>query len=326
MRIIAAILAMFMLLALPACNNMPAASGDKLVAYASVYPMYDFLREIGGEHVDARSIMPAGVEPHDWEPSTQDIINLENAELFVYNGAGLEHWVDRVVSTLKNQTLVVVNTSEKVRLLVEDEDGHEDEETHDDHDHEHRDHEHDHDHHNHHDHGGVDPHIWLSIDNARAQTAAIAEALIMLDSDNADYYTERLEAYHAELIAIDTEYRTALADVSRRSIVVVHKAYGYLCYSYDLEQVSVLGFSPDSGDPAPPAMVEVEKFCRENDVKVIFFEGSDPRIANAIASAVGATTDILTPIESLTQEDIENGENYLSLMRRNLAALVRALS
>ena len=310
MRFLALILAAALILALPACNQNSA--GDKLLAYASVYPMYDFLSEIGGEHIDARCIMPTGAEPHDWEPSTQDILSLENAALFVYNGAGLEHWVDAVLPTLQNKQLIALNTSTGARLLIDDE-------------HEHDDHEHDDDH-DEHDHGGADPHIWLSIDNARAQTAAIALALSDLDPVNADYYSERLAAYHTELDALDAEYRSALKDLPRRSIVVAHKAYGYLCHSYELEQVSVRGFSPDQ-EPDPATMARVVEFCRENDVKVIFFENpADPRVANAIAAEAGAVTDILTPIENLSQEDIDNGENYISLMRRNLKALVNALS
>jgi len=307
------LLAVLLVFAMSACSQ--SATSDKMVAYASVYPMYDFLKQIGGEHIDARCIMPTGAEPHDWEPSTQDIINLEQADFFIYNGAGLEHWVDSVLPTLKNKNLVVLDASVGTRLLVGEE-----------HDHDHNDHDgHSHDH-DHHEHGSVDPHIWLSIDNARAQTAAIARELAQLDPDNADYYAERLAEYHAELEALDMEYQIRLKDLPRRSIVVAHSAYGYLCYNYGLEQISVRGFSPEQ-EPDPATMAAVVDFCRENDVKVIFFENAaDPRVANAIAAETGATTDILTPIESISQEDMENGENYISLMRRNLEAIVNALS
>ena len=300
----------------------PAPQQGKPVVYTSFYPMYDFAAKVGGDKIDLRNLVPAGTEAHEWEPSPQDIAGLEKADMLIYNGAGMEHWVEKVVESLRNEKLVVLETAHDLELLESgahhDEDAeHEEEELHEDA----GEHAEDHDH----DHGDHDPHVWLSIRRAKQQMQAIERALSELDPANKDYYRINYEQYAMEFDKLDTQYEQTLAPLPRKEIVVAHSAFGYLCHDYGLEQVSARGFSPDA-EPTPDAMAAVMEYCKEHDVQVIFFEVlTSPEVAQTIAKQVGARTDVLNPIEGLTKEQADAGEDYLSIMRQNLQALEGAL-
>ena len=292
------------MLALPA-----AGEGKKLSVYASFYPMYDFAAKVGGDKVTVVNMVPAGMEPHDWEPAAPDIVGLENADVFIYNGAGMEHWVDKVLKTLSNKELAVVNASEGLTLL-EGHHHHGEEEGEEEHEEEEE---------------GFDPHVWLAPLYARAQMERIKNALAAADPGNAAYYEENYVKYAAEFEALDAEFRQALEPLSQKEIVVSHQAFGYLCAAYGLTQVSIEGLSPDS-EPDPARMAEIIDFVKENKVSTIFFEELiSPKVAETIAGATGAVTQVLSPVEGLTDEQAAAGGDYLSVMRQNLAALVKAL-
>ena len=308
-RFLAAILAALMALgALNGCAEEKAG----LSVVASFYPMADFAKKIGGVRVEVGTMVPAGAEPHDWEPSPADIVRLEKAQVFVYSGAGMEHWAEDVVESLGNKALVVAEASRGIALHEEDPD-HENEEVHEAEA-------------NGHDHGDGDPHVWLNPQNAKAQMAAIRDALIQADPEGKAVYDANYEKYVLALDALDAEFREGLKDLARRDIVVAHAAYGYLCDAYDLHQVPIEGLSPDS-EPSPARVAEIIDFAKANDVRVIFFESLvSPKVAESIAAQVGARTDVLSPIEGLTDAEAAAGGDYFSVMRKNLAALSAALS
>ena len=214
----------------------------------------------------------------------------------------MEHWVEDVLEALSNDALIALETAERLELR----------ENHGHHDHNH-------------DHGAFDPHVWLDPLLAKQQMASIAETLAAADPDNADTYQANYEHHAASFDALDAEFREGLADAPRRDIVVTHEAFGYLAHRYDLKQIGIMGLVPDS-EPDPATMIEIIEFVDGHDVQVIFFEeATSPRVAEVIAAESGATTDILNPIENLTQEQEAAGMDYLDIMRQNLAALKRAL-
>ncbi len=322
--LIALTLVWSVLLAAPA-----AAEEQKLKVYASFYPMYDFASKVGGDKAQVVNMVPSGMEPHDWEPEAADVIGLENADIFVYNGAGMEHWVDKVLAALSNQSLIVVNTSEGQTLLEGHHHDHDEDHEHDeDEDHEHaedEDHEHDEDEDHEHDHGEFDPHVWLGPLNAKAQMEAIKNAFVTADPDNASYYEDNYARYAVEFDALDAEFSAALDPLPNKQIVVSHQAFGYLCAAYGLTQEGIEGLAPDS-EPDPARMAEIIEFVKDNGITTIFFEELvSPKVAETIASATGAVTAVLSPVEGLSDEQLANGGDYFSVMRENLAALLKAL-
>ena len=271
-----------------------------LKVMASFYPMYDFAQKIGGDKVIVTNMVPAGTEPHDWEPSTTDIAALEDADVFIYSGAGMEHWVDDVLASLSNSDLDVVQASDGITLRqgYEDEDGD----------------------------VGADPHVWLDPENAKVEMKNIADVLCSADPDNADYYRQNYEQWALECDRLDAEFTEALADLPDKNIVVSHEAFGYLCDAYGLNQMGIEGIEADS-EPDPARMAEIEDFVKANNVKVIFSEELvSPKVAQMIADATGAQMQELNPLEGLTDEEIAAGQDYFAVMRENLRTLQDALA
>ncbi|BCJ98247.1 metal ABC transporter substrate-binding protein [Anaerocolumna chitinilytica] len=272
-------------------------TGDKLKVVTSFYAMYDFAEKIGGDKVSVINMVPAGIEPHDWEPAASDITNLEKAQVFIYNGAGMEHWVDTVLDSLSNKELVITEASSGITLQK----GHSEEE------------------------GTYDPHVWLNPENAKSEMNNIKEAFIKADPNNEANYSENYETYAAKLDALDKKYKETLTALENKDIIVAHEAFGYLCNAYGLNQVGIEGLSPDS-EPDPSKMEETIQFAKDNKVKVIFFEELvSPKVAETIAKEVGVKTDVLNPLEGLSEDDIKAGGDYFSVMETNLTSLAEAL-
>ncbi len=280
---------------LAACQKpaLESSPNDKLKVVTSFYVLADFAQKIGAEHVEVINLVPPGAEPHDWEPQTSDLVLLESADLLIYNGAGLEHWLDKVVTSLDNQALALVEASQGIELLATSQ--------------------------------MEDPHVWLDPNNVRQMLATIAAAL----ADQAPAYAADFAAayskYEKMLTELDQEYRQSLAELERREIIVAHEAFGYLARAYGLEQIAIEGLASES-EPDPARMAEIVELARQYDVRVIFYEDlTSPKIAETIAREVGARTDVLNPLEGLTAAQIARGEDYFSVMRQNLVALLDAL-
>jgi len=302
----------------------PVGSSGKLLVYASFYPMYDFAAKIGGDRIELNIVVPTGSDPHDWEPTPVLIAGLEKAEVFIYNGAGMEHWVDTVLTSLQNKNLIVVETAADIPLLEDTHShaavidrnqnyGHEHGQEHDDPDDQN------------HDGCEFDSHTWLNPQYAKKQMALIKSAFTTADPDNSDYYEANYDYYATELDKLDAEYKEELASLKNKVIVVSHEAYGYLCDAYGLVQVGIMGLQPDA-EPTPARMAEVIDLVKAYNVGTIFFEKlAGPRVAEVIADATGAEVAALSPLEGLTETEIAEGDDYFSVMRKNLEALKKAL-
>ena len=298
-------------LAVSGCQetSAPKTAAARPVVVASFYPLYDFARQVAGDRADVVSLVPAGVEPHDWEPSPRDVARVEKAAVFVYNGAGFDPGAERLVKNAAAGRLVVVEATAGLPLLAVDLPAHEKE------------------------HGHAkpastarrDPHVWLDPTLARAQVDAIRAALAKADAANADHYARRAASYTARLTALHEAFDAGLAQCRRREIVVSHAAFTYLAHRYKLLQVPVMGMAPEA-EPSPADLARAVRVVRRLDAKVIFFETLvSTRLADTLASEVGATTLVLNPVEGLTADEEKAGKDYVSLMEGNLANLRRAL-
>lgn len=282
----------------------------KLNIYTSFYTMYDFVSKVGGDKVTITNLVPAGTEPHDWEPASTDIVNLEHADMLIYNGAGMEHWVEDITDTLQNKELVLVEASKGMELLA----GSHEEEEHEEEEHEGEEEE-----------SGFDPHVWLSIKNAKKEMENIKNALVSADPDNASYYEDNYANYAVKFEELDTKFREALSKLENKDIIVAHQAFAYLCKEYGLNQIAVEGLNPDS-EPDAKRMAEIIELAKEKNITTIFFEELvSPKVAQTIASEVGAVTEVLNPLEGLTNDQMTAGEDYLSVMEKNLEVLIKAL-
>lgn len=293
----------------PAAKADAMESKKMLKVMASFYPMYDFAAKIGGDKAEVITLVPSGTEPHDWEPAAADIRNLEEADLFIYSGAGMEYWVDDVLASLDNKDLISVEASKGVALRDGHSHSHEEEEGAGEPEEE----------------GQYDPHVWLSPLNAEKEMENIKNAYIKADPDNRDYYEANYELYASRFADLNQKFKDTLSSLPNKDIVVSHEAFGYLCDAYGLNQVGIEGLSPDS-EPSPARMAEIIDFVRANHVRVIFFEELvSPKVAETIAKETGSSVQVLNPLEGLSDEELESGADYFSVMEENLKQLEAAL-
>lgn len=284
-------------------NEYKKIETSNKIVYTSFYPMYDFAKKVAGDKYEIINMMPVGMEPHDWEPTAADITKLEQADYFIFNGAGMEHWVDDVLDTLENKNLIVIETSKGIPL-IQNQNLNSDKHIHND---------------------IYDSHVWLSPLNAKKQMETIKNAFVEYDFENKDYFEENFSFYADEFDKLHEQFKETFSEITNKAIVVAHEAYGYLCAEYGITQISIEGFSSEA-EPSPARMVEVIKFVKENDVKTIFFEELvSPKVAKIIADEVGIETAVLDPIEGLSEKQIELGEDYFSIMKQNLRTLKKTL-
>lgn len=295
------------ILLFPACNSARESGDlikeDKILVYTSFYTLFDFASKIGGEHVHVVNIIPPGGDPHHWEPTASDLSNLEKAHVFIYNGLGLEHWVESVLQAIENEDLLVIQASQGVDTL-ESTHSHEDED---------------------HDHGEEDPHIWLDPNMAKRMFENIKNALVEVDPDRQEYYEDNYKKYVAELETLDSEYEEKLSNISNRDLIVSHEAFTYLSQAYHLNQVGIQGLVPDS-EPSPSRMAEIIDYIKEKEIKTIFFEDeNDTKVVETISKETEANIQVLYTLEYLTYEQVSNEDDYFSVMRANLESLVSGL-
>ena len=314
MRLTICLITVIAMITLTGClqSTAPATeSGPELTVYTSFYPLYDFANKIGGSQVHVLNLLPPGVEPHDWEPTTQAMTQLHNADLLLINGLEMEPWIDKIVDSLDGN-IKVINTSEGISPLTGYA-GH----GHDDDDENEQD-----------DHDGAlpDPHVWLDPILALHQAEQIALALIDSDPEHEGEYHNNLLAFRIQIEKLDTEYREVLSSLPRHEFIVTHLSFAYMAERYGLEQVGISGLSPHA-EPSPSELTHLIDFAKEHNIRYIFQEPLvTSRLAEVLAQDIGAETLELNPLEGLTDAQLAAGDDYFTIMYRNLEQLKVALA
>ena len=299
-------------LSLPGCskNTMriieDKKEGKRLDVYASFYPYYDFAKKIGGESVDVHIIIPSGTEPHSFEPSAKVVAQLEEADVFIYNGAYMEPWIDKVLNLLEGKDIYLVEAGKSVELISYSGDPGDESS-------------------GEHHHGEYDPHIWVDPVNVIYISEKIKDTFISADNKNKDIYEENFNVFREELQNLDRAFKEGLKDAAERKIIVSHSAFGYLAKRYNLEQIAVAGISPHA-EPSPKRLAELVKVARDNDMDHIFLEAlASVKTAEILAEEANLEVLTLYIVEGLTTEQQNEGEDYIYLMYKNVKTLKKAL-
>ncbi len=278
---------------------------------ASFYPLAFLLGRLTDEAV--YQVTPSGVEPHDYEASPQDILRLREMDLFVYNGAGLDVWAERLQTNFTDARVMSLNMIETLESGgvglrgVSEEDRHEDEADEEE------------------EHGDIDPHFWLDPIFMGVAVNQLVETVAALEPAEKTRLVKNADALNAELSALDEEYRNGLRACRLNTIVVLHDAFGYLADRYGFKIISISGLSPEQ-QPSARHLGELASLVREQGIQYVFFETLvSPKLSETLASEAGAQTLVLNPIEGLTSEDRAEGKNYFVLMRENLRHLRLAM-
>lgn len=284
-----------------------AQETERLKIAASFYPLYEFAKQVGGESAEVINITPVGSKPHGFEPTPRDIIAIKESRLFIFNGAGLDPWAERITPDLEREGIVVINMAGHFEL-IEGEEHKKDENQKEKYE------------------KALDPHIWLDPVIAKRQVEIIRDALQRIDPARSAYWAENAQRYITKLSELDQKFREGLAYCQIREAVASHAAFGYLAKRYDLAIFSIAGLSPEE-EPSLRRLGELTKLAREKNIRYIFFETLvSPKLAETLAREIGAETLVFNPIEGLSAEEIRLGRDYVSIMEENLKNLRRALS
>ena len=312
-RFLALLLAAALGVSLCACTPKEEDSG-KLSVVCSLFPYYDFVREIGGEFVQAHLLVAAGREAHSFEPTPMDVIRVSRADVFVYNGGEGEQWVEEILASAGEAVPTVVRMMDYADTVEEEplEYGHNGHE-HDDH----SGHEHDSDE------IEYDEHIWTSPVEAMKLCRAICDALCAAAPAHAEVFRGNLENYLRELSALDADFRQVCSE-KKRSLLVFGDRFPllYFCREYGLDyRAAFHGCSSDTEPSLYTLKFLIDK-VRQQDIPVVYaLELSSRKVADAITETTGATVETYYSCQTVSQADWAAGEGYVSLMSRNVAAL-----
>lgn len=296
---------------------------SKITVIATLFPQYDFARQIAGEYANVVLLLPPGMESHSFDPSPADIIAIQNADVFLYTGQYMESWAADVLEGLEGETYVV-DVSAHVPL-VKEEDIEEEyrrlhvEEGHEEHSEEHI-----------HDSGHIhtyDPHIWTNPVYAMIMVEDIVEALMACDPSHREIYKENAAKYLSELENLDADIRDMVAHATQKELFFGGRfAMYYFAREYGLLYESVYDSCSSETEPSVRAVVHMVKEMKEKQIPVIYYEELvEPRIARTIAEETGSEMLLYHSCHSVSKQDLKDGVTYLSLMRQNLLHLKAGL-
>lgn len=287
---------------------------DKLQVVTTFYPMYDFTKQVAQDDAKVSMLLEAGMEVHSFEPSSQMIAEIQDADVFIYNSPEMETWVPGVLASIDTSDMVVICASDAITLLEYEGEAHA-------HDHESEEeganagHSH-----------TVDPHVWLDPVLAQTEVSTIAEGLAEADPDNAEDYLENAGIYNGKLNELDEAYRAAFEGTENRTFVTQHAAFAYLAARYDLNQISVTGLNAEV-EPSAAALATLSDYVKANNISHIYFENNaSSQTAETLAEEVGVELAVLSPLEGITEEDQKKGSDYISVMLDNLEALKKSIN
>lgn len=301
---------------LSACSGMQTSQQptnappvEKLKVSASFYPLAYLAGRIAGDAAVVTQVIPSGVEPHDYEPTPQQLTAVYESKVLVMNGQGLDPWAEKSRDQLASLGIVMISATEGADLLPavpEEEEEHEGEEEH-------------------HEEGEFDPHVWLDPVQMRSVAVRVRDAFIAADPANSATYRANADALIADMSDLDARFRSNLESCAQNKAIVSHNAFRYMARRYDFETLALAGLSPDE-EPSPKKIAEIIETAKREKLKVIFFETLvSPKLAESVASGAGAQTLVLNPIEGLTSDDLDQGKTYLSVMQENADNLAIAL-
>lgn len=281
-----------------ACSNNSAksSSNKKLKVIVSFNAMKEFAYAIGKDKVDIVNMTPNGTEPHDFEPKTKDIEALTNADVFIYNGLGMETWTSKTLKSIDNKNLITVEASKGANGIKNTDAGEIKE------------------------HGAYDPHLWISLKGAELEAKNIKNAFVKADSKNKAFYEKNYADFSKQLDELFNNYNEKFKTVKNKSFVTGHAAFAYLCRDFGLKQDSVEDVFAE-GEPSTKRLADLTDFCKKNNVKTVFVEDMvSPKVSETLAREVGAKVEKIYTIESK-----EDGKDYIEAMKANLEMIYNSL-
>lgn len=277
-------------------------NGDKITVVTTLFPQYDFTKQIAGDYADVELLLPPGVESHTFEPTPSDIITINKADLFIYTGKYMEAWAEQIIEGLDTDSVNVLDVSKNI-TLVKTEDEHASEEEVEEHE--------------------YDPHIWTDPMNAKIMVENILAELIAIDPEHKDEYTKNAQNYLAQLDELDQEIRDVVNKATIKTIFFGGRfALYYFAKEYNLDYIAAYDSCSSETEPSARLVADIVTQMKEKHAPVIFYEELvNPKAAETISQEVGAKTLLLHSCHNVSKEDLKKGVTYISLMKQNVENL-----
>lgn len=304
------------------CNNSEDNGGkskdskDKLEVKTTVYPLKSFTEQIGGKYVDVKSVYPNGMDPHTYDPSQKEMVNIGKSDLFVYTGDDLDPVAKKISSAVndKDKTLSLESSLNKDKDLLKGEE----------HEHEHEHEEGDHHGHEHHHHGEYDPHVWLDPVISQKFAEEIKDELVDKDSEHKDYYEKNYKKLNNDLKKIDKDMKHAVKGNKGETVYISHDSIGYLADRYGFKQEGVENMNAE--EPSQKDLTNIAKQIKDDNVKYVL---SEENVSNKVSDTVRKETDA-KPLKfynmgSHTKQQDDDNNSYQSFMKKNADTLEKAL-
>ena len=311
-----ALIGSFFILTLPGCisSKSEASQSDKITVVATLFPQYDFAKQIAGDKAEVSLLLPPGTESHTYDPSPADILKVFSSDVFLYTGKEMEPWAEKIINSVKNKNLIIGNVSAGIDLMKV----------------EHRHHhekEHHHDNASQHEHN-FDPHIWLDPSLAAKMVDNIALTFCQKDPRNSDFYKNNAEIYKNKLCELDNNFKNMINSSKRKSIVFAGRfAHLYFINRYGLEYIAAFDGCSTEAEPSVKKVSKIIDFIHKNNIPAIYYEEiSEPKVANSIAEQTGMKTLKFSTLHNVTKEQLENNVTYIDLMQENLENLRQGLN
>lgn len=287
-----------------------ADSGEKIVVVTTLFPLFDFARTIGGGKASVFLLLPPGVEAHSFEPRPEDILRINKAKIFIYTNKAMEPWVEKILKSIDNSDITVVESG--LGVIYDN-----DISLHHQHLEQHGNKEKD----------SFDPHIWLDFDRAKKMVDNITAAFIKVDKKNEDFYKKNADDFKNRLTLLDESYKSNLKHCKTRHFFYAgHFAFGYMAKRYNLKYVTALSTLSPEEEPKPENIAKMIKEIKNSKVDYIFYEDFfSPKLAEAISKETGALLLKINPAHNISKDEMERGITFINLMEQNLAQLKKGL-
>lgn len=298
---------------LTSCGQTVDADSGKLRIVCSIFAPYDFARQITGDRAEVKMLLSPGVESHAYEPTPNDIISIENADLFFYVSEHTETWISQILESVENPQVKEVELAAALGLEIH---GHE---------HEHGEHEHEHEHE---DENELDEHIWTSPKIAVKMIEAMTEKICASDPDNSEFYAENSQKYISEIKSLDSDFRSLTANSARKEIVSGSRfAMKNFTAEYGLDYTAAFDSCVDNTEPSAAVIAKIIDKIETDNIPVIFYEElTEPKIADMVSQETGAKMLLLHSCHNVSFDELKSGATYVSLMRQNYLNLKEALN
>lgn len=269
------------------CSDRSEPDDDRLTVAVAFYPIEELARRVGGSNIEVTTLVSPGSEAHEFEPTARQVANLEDADVVFYLGSGFQPSLQNAISALPG-SVRAVDLLDGLTVLTGDD--------------------------------GTDPHVWLDPHNMQSMAQRVADVLSEESPAQAIAFTNGSDAYIGDLAELDDAFDVGLAECAVPVAITTHRAFDYLANAYQLTHRAIAGVSPGD-EPSARSLEEIAEFAAASGVTTIFYEAELSELAQTVADEIGVDTARLETVESLTENQLDDGESYLSVMRHNLEAL-----